>query len=69
VVKVDVPVRPQRALDLLTSDQFAGLIEEQAQQIKGLPAESDRLPSSAQTPSAIVEFEVSKPLHSRIELL
>jgi len=63
VIKVYVPVGPQPALDLFTSNQFAGTLEQQTKQIDGLSAEPYRFPSSLQTPSAIVKLEVSEPLH------
>ncbi len=63
VVKVHVPIGPQLALDLLTSDQLAGLVQEQTEQVEGLSAEPDPLPSSPEAPSPAVKFEVSERLH------
>ncbi|OLC82841.1 MAG: hypothetical protein AUH72_05805 [Acidobacteria bacterium 13_1_40CM_4_65_8] len=63
VMKVDVPVGPQPALDLFTSNQLAGSLEQQTEQIDRLSAEPQRLPSSPQAPSAIVKLEVSERLH------
>src|SRR5438874_3835008 len=63
VMEVDVPVRPQPALDLFTGNQLAGALEQQTQQIDRLSAEPHGLPSSPQRPSAIVELEVSEHLY------
>jgi hypothetical protein len=63
VIKVDVPVGPQPALDLFTSNQLAGPLEQQTEQIDRLSAEPHRFPSSPQVPSANVKLEVSERLH------
>src|SRR5205085_4458223 len=63
VMEVDVPVGPEPALDLFTSNQFAGALEQQRQQIDRLSAEPHGLPSSPQRPSAIVELKVSEHLY------
>ena len=63
VMKVDVPVGPQPALDLFTSNQLAGTLEQQTEQIDRLSAEPHRVPSSPQAPSAIVKLEVSERLY------
>jgi hypothetical protein len=39
VIKVYVPIGPQPALDLFTSNQLAGPLEQQTEQIDGLSAE------------------------------
>jgi len=63
VVEVDVPIGPQPSLDLLTTDQLAGPVQEQTEQVDSLTADLDRPSSSLETPSPIVEFKVSERLH------
>ena len=50
VMKVDVPVGPEPALDLFTRNQLAGPLEQQTEQIDRLSAEPYRMPSSPQAP-------------------
>ena len=67
VIKVYVPISPQPALDLFTSNQFAGPFEQQTEQIDGLSRQPHGLAASDQPPSAIVELEVAERLyHGRI---
>jgi hypothetical protein len=63
VMKVDVPVGPQPALDLFASNQLAWPLEQQTKQIDRLSAEPHLLPSSPQAPSAVVKLEVPERLH------
>src|SRR5262245_13515888 len=63
VLKVDVPVGPQPALDLFTRNQLAGPLEQQTEQIDRLSTEPHRAPSSLQAPSAIIKLEVSERFH------
>ena len=63
VMKVDRSVGPQTALDLFTSNQLAGPLEQQTEQVDRLSAEPHRLASGPQAPSAIVKLEVSERLH------
>src|SRR5438045_4800298 len=56
VIEVYVSIRPQPTLDLFTSNQLSGPLEQQAQQIDGLSAEPHRLPSSHQAPAVIVKL-------------
>ena len=70
VIKVYAPIGPQPALDLFTSNQLAGPLEQQTEQIDGLSAEPYQSPSSPQAPSAIVKHEVSERLyHGRTPFL
>ena len=63
--KVDVPIGPQSALDLFARDELARLFQEQTEQVDGLSAEPDRLPSSCEAPSPIVKFKISKRFDHR----
>jgi hypothetical protein len=63
VMKVDGPVGPQTALDLFASNQLAGPVEQETEQIDRLATELHWLPSGPQDPSANVKLEVSERLH------
>jgi hypothetical protein len=63
VIKTDVPVWPQPALDLFTRDQLTRPLEQQTEQIDRLSAEPYGAHSSLQLPSPIVKREVSERLH------
>jgi len=62
VIEVDAPVRSQPVLDFFTGDQITGPLEQQTEQIECLSAEPQRLSSSAEASSAIVELEGSECL-------
>src|SRR4029453_6648765 len=63
VVKVHVPVGPQPALNLLTSNQLPGSLEQQIEQVDRLSGELDRLPSSLEAPPTNIKCKVSERLH------
>jgi hypothetical protein len=63
VIEIYVPIGPQPALDLFTSHQLAGPLEQQTEQIDGLSGEPHRVPSSPQAPAALVKLEISERLH------
>lgn len=62
MLQVRLTVGPQVMLNLLAGNQLTRTLDQQAEEIKRLAGEFDRPASSAESPQAFVQFELSKLL-------